>query len=132
MSVFIIRVILIGMNCLNCQKELTGKQTKYCCRRCKVIATNGNLQSYEAQQKRGLDRKIKLVEMYGGKCKCCSYAKNYTALSFHHKNPKTKSFTLDLRNLSNKKWERLIDEAAKCELLCLNCHMETHHPEHSK
>jgi len=120
------------MKCLICSQELIGRQTKYCSLQCKSTALNHAHQNYEMQQKRGVERKIKLVQMFGGKCKCCSYDKNYASLSFHHKNPKTKLFSLDLRNLSNKKWERLIEEAEKCELLCLNCHMELHHPSHNK
>ena len=120
------------MKCLSCNQELVGRQSKYCCSECKGKASNNVHQVYKAQQKRGIERKIKLVEMFGGKCKCCSYDRNYAALSFHHKNPETKSFSLDLRNLSNKKWELLIQESEKCELLCMNCHMELHHFNHNK
>ncbi|RYY89315.1 MAG: hypothetical protein EOO15_06565 [Chitinophagaceae bacterium] len=40
-----------------------------------------------------------------------------------------KSFKLDVRLLSNRKWEAIVQEASKCKLLCSNCHAEMHHPE---
>jgi endogenous inhibitor of DNA gyrase (YacG/DUF329 family) len=120
------------MKCTICETELTGRQTKYCSRKCKGVDTNHAHQSYSSQQKRGEDRKIKLVNMMGGKCKSCGYDRNYSALSFHHRDPDAKEHTLDLRQLSNRKWDVLVSEASKCDLLCMNCHMEHHHPQHKK
>ncbi len=31
--------------------------------------------------------------------------------------------------LSNKKWESILEEVKKCDLLCANCHAEEHNPE---
>lgn len=74
--------------------------------------------------KRGLERKTKLIENAGGKCKLCGYNKNRRALSFHHLDRKDKLFCLTLNNLWSKSWEILLTEANKCDLLCLNCHAE--------
>jgi hypothetical protein len=119
------------MNCSICNKKLTGRQTRFCSRKCKSQETNNVNQNYESQQKRGWDRKIKLVDMLGGKCKCCGYKKNYSALTFHHLEPSKKERTLDIRQLSNTRWELLVEEVKKCDLLCFNCHMELHHPQHN-
>jgi hypothetical protein len=73
---------------------------------------------------RGNRRKKQLVDMYGGKCKECGYNKCFRSLSFHHREPALKKFKLDLRSLRGKSWSSLLEEAAKCDLLCLNCHME--------
>ena len=43
---------------------------------------------------------------------------------FHHHDPATKAFPLDARNCSNRSNEVLAAEAAKCDLLCANCHAE--------
>lgn len=118
--------------CEICKKKLEGRQTKFCSKKCKMKTTNAVNQNYEAQQKRGMERKIKLVEMLGGKCQSCGYNKNYSALTFHHRNPSEKETTLDLRKLSNNSWIKIEAEAKKCDLLCFNCHMEHHHPEHKK
>ena len=115
--------------CLNCETELKGRQTKYCSRKCKNTYINQSLQSYEAQQKRGRDRKLEIINIKGGKCERCGYKKNYAALEFHHKKPSQKKFQLDLRSLSNRKWELIEEEIQKCILLCSNCHAEIHNPD---
>jgi hypothetical protein len=65
----------------------------------------------------------------GGNCEICGYNKNQAALAFHHVNASTKSFPIDLRLCSSSSWEKLLLEAQKCQLLCLNCHAETHNPD---
>jgi len=59
----------------------------------------------------------------------CGYNKNHAALEFHHENPDNKDFQLDLRSLSNRKWDAIVREAGKCLLLCSNCHAEEHNPD---
>jgi len=117
------------MKCLNCGKKLFGRQKKYCSRDCKNKDYNQNYQSYLAQQKRGRERKLELIRLMGNCCETCGYANNYAALEFHHNKPQEKSFQLDLRSLSNRRWEAVLDEVKKCRLLCSNCHAELHNPE---
>ena len=109
-------------NCIVCDKLLAGKQTMYCSVQCK----NAVHQSYSAQKKRGLARKLHFIEQLGGKCSKCGYAKNVAALAFHHVNGK--DFQIDVRALSNRKIEPILSEIAKCVLVCHNCHAETHNP----
>jgi hypothetical protein len=115
--------------CVQCNGILAGRQKKYCSRNCKNAHNNLNLQSYEAQQKRGRERKLELIKLKGGKCSRCGYGQNHSALEFHHTNPEEKEFALDLRSLSNRKWEAVLEEAKKCMLLCSNCHAEEHNPD---
>jgi len=61
----------------------------------------------------------------------CGYTRNLTALCFHHQDPRSKSFTIDIRRCSNSSWTTLLTEAVKCRLLCLNCHAELHNPAFS-
>jgi predicted transcriptional regulator len=116
-----------GFKCLFCSKELIGKKTLYCSSVCKSRHSQTN--TYEKQKERSCSRKISLIELSGGKCVKCGYCKNYAALQFHHKNPINKLFNLDARKLSNGKWEDILNEFYKCELLCANCHAETHNPD---
>jgi 5-methylcytosine-specific restriction endonuclease McrA len=115
------------ITCVKCDKPLIGKQNKYCSSICK----NNSLQSYQAQQARGLKRKILLVQRLGGKCSVCGYKKNSSALTFHHTIPKDKAFALDLRSLSNRKQIMIDNEINKCILVCHNCHSEIHNPQHN-
>ena len=67
--------------------------------------------------------KATLVEEAGGKCLLCGYSRCQAALQFHHLDPETKSFALSLRGVT-KSIATLRAEAAKCVLLCSNCHAE--------
>jgi transposase-like protein len=70
-------------------------------------------------------RKVKeiLIEEAGGKCVICGYSRHAAALQFHHLDPATKSFGLGMRGIT-RSIARLREEAAKCVLLCANCHAE--------
>jgi hypothetical protein len=65
--------------------------------------------------------KLRLVEEAGGCCQLCGYDEFPGALHFHHIDPGTKSFGLAMRGLT-RSIEKLREEAAKCVLLCANCH----------
>jgi hypothetical protein len=114
--------------CVVCGIDLVGKQTKYCSIGCKNQSTNKKLQSYLAQQERGRRRKAELVELGGGSCRYCGYSRNLAALEFHHADSAEKSFSLDLRSLSNRRFPLVLKEFRKCELVCSNCHKEIHNP----
>jgi hypothetical protein len=112
--------------CRQCGKPLSGRQRLFCSRRCKTRDSNIRLQNYAAQQVRGLSRKRALIRLAGGACLRCGYDRHTAALSFHHREPAHKQFGLDLRSLSNRRWKDILREAAKCDLLCANCHAEVH------
>jgi hypothetical protein len=111
------------MNCIACNEELTGRQTKFCSNQCKA-KHSGN--SYPNQKARALKRKIEFVNRLGGSCSKCGYNANLAALEFHHL--QDKDFGLDSRTISNTTKEALEKELSKCILLCSNCHRELHHP----
>ena len=119
--------------CVVCTTVIYGQKQKYCSNACKQkdhyhrIKTQTN--TYHSQTLRSLKRKLQLIDLHGGKCTNCGYNANAAALHFHHKLPGQKSFKLDMRVLSNKRWDLILEEASKCMLLCSNCHAEAHHPE---
>jgi endogenous inhibitor of DNA gyrase (YacG/DUF329 family) len=117
------------VTCSTCGSPLTGRQRRFCSRRCKNADTNHRHQSYLSQQSRGWRRKIGLLEQYGGACSRCGYARNLAALVWHHVDPGLKSFSLDLRSLSNRSESEIRSEVGKCIVLCANCHAEVHHPQ---
>lgn len=91
-----------------------------------------------AKQKRRDNRTefVKELKMkYGGKCSKCGYDKCLGALQFHHTNPENKhkvyrkGHRIGVTNLSRQKGQRYAEqEAAKCILICANCHAEEHWP----
>jgi hypothetical protein len=62
----------------------------------------------------------------------CLYCdeKHPAALDFHHRDPSQKTY-----NISN--WvrftnpKRLLEEIAKCDVICANCHRKLHHEENT-
>jgi transposase len=73
----------------------------------------------------GRRRRVKevLVAEAGGACLLCGYGRCVGALHFHHVDPSAKRFAVSQRGVS-RSLARAREEAAKCVLLCGNCHAE--------
>ena len=67
--------------------------------------------------------KEELVAAAGGRCGLCGYDRCIGALHFHHRDGVDKEFGLSERGLT-KSIDVMRAEAAKCMLLCANCHSE--------
>ena len=85
-------------------------------RRCKKCRT-------EAVVKARRNRKVKLVQLFGGCCEMCGYNKCPQVLQFHHKDPCKKRYGIAEKGHC-RSWQEILDEAKKCVLLCSNCHCE--------
>lgn len=82
-----------------------------------------NAKTYRYQKEQRKSRKAELIEARGGRCEECGYAQAPTALEFHHRSAGTKEFQISSGNVSRaRSWA----EAAKCDLLCANCHRRRH------
>ena len=86
----------------------------YRCKKCRS-------QSVTRTRKNILNR---IVEEAGGKCEKCGYNKYKAVLEFHHRDPSTKLFEINMAKISSYKKSKT--EANKCMLLCANCHREIH------
>ena len=64
-----------------------------------------------------------LVAEAGGCCTICGYDRSMAGLHFHHVDPAAKAFGLSGRGMALS-LEAARAEAAKCVLLCSNCHAE--------
>lgn len=75
-----------------------------------------------------LDRKYlakkRCVDYLGGACMRCGYDRCVKAMTFHHRDPEAKKFTVS--QMLDRAWAVLVAELDKCDLLCFNCHMEKH------
>lgn len=87
---------------------------------------NNRTQLIAADKERKRQKILTLKRERGGKCERCGYSGNFGCLTFHHRDPKTKEFSI---GHSHRKLETLRREADKCDLLCLNCHGEIHHDD---
>jgi len=75
-------------------------------------------------QRRRATRRIVVQEykaMLG--CEICGQEYNPAHLSFHHL--KDKHFNIGSR-ISNAGWNKLLDEIAKCMVVCHTCHTKIH------
>lgn len=68
-------------------------------------------------------KKIKAINELGGKCNKCGEIDLFV-LTFHHCDSKEKDFNIN--NIRQIKYETMMHEINKCELLCANCHNEEH------
>jgi len=66
-------------------------------------------------------RKI-LVTEAGGRCVNCGYARCIINLTFHHRVPSEKSFSMSAK--TGRSLAAFREEARKCVLLCANCHAD--------
>ena len=73
---------------------------------------------------RGRRLRDSLMKEAGGCCNRCGYNRCTWALEFHHKDPTSKVFNMSAINMRRYSLSEVLAEAAKCELVCSNCHRE--------
>src|ERR1035437_745691 len=72
-------------------------------------------------------KKIKAINYLGGVCKKCG-DDNIHHLCFHHISDKN----FEIGDLKGIRWSKIKEEIDKCELLCQNCHAESHYNENTE
>jgi len=90
-----------------------GPQDHFRCERCRkerVVARRRTVKAI-------------LVAEAGGSCVLCGYDRHPRALHFHHLDPSEKAFGLASAGVT-RSLARCREEAAKCVLVCSNCHAE--------
>jgi len=117
------------LECNNCSKQLVGHQKKFCSQRCKGQDRIKSGKQGNTQKRLAFNRKTYLVNMFGGGCQKCGYNECLRALSFHHRDRNLKKFCVNYKSLQSSNWETILEEVAKCDLLCLNCHAKLHSDE---
>jgi hypothetical protein len=65
---------------------------------------------------------LNLLKLVSG-CKLCGYHKSPAGLHFHHRTPHAKRYSITYSQIWRKDFA---EELSKCEVLCANCHAETH------
>ena len=67
-----------------------------------------------------------LAVAFGGRCTICGYDKTTAALDYHHVDPKEKDKLLCIAMRNGHSWNKIVQEARKCTILCCRCHRELH------
>lgn len=62
----------------------------------------------------------------GQRCIACREAHHYSVMDFHHRGDDDKDATIAKMCHKGVPLQRLIDEIAKCDLMCANCHRFHH------
>ena len=125
---------LSTVSCKHCEVEFTpnSNRQEYCSVKCRQDYNNAALRKSKSQSAMRMARKkremLNDIKTKSG-CVKCGYNEHPAALDFNHKDPSQK-----LGNIAEKakswSYKKLLDEVAKCEVLCANCHRihsyETH------
>jgi hypothetical protein len=77
------------------------------------------------QREKKRHRKLEAIKYLGGVCSDCHGTFHPSIYEFHHRDPSEKD--RDPSKLLQLKWERIVAELDKCDLLCANCHRLRHH-----
>lgn len=85
-------------------------------------AYNEYMRGYHNQRRAEYrDRLRKIKESSGGCIKCGE--SDWRCLDYHHRDPSQKVANISsLVGRASWTWERVLEEIAKCDLLCANCH----------
>lgn len=86
-----------------------------------------NRGSVMCARRRSAQRVQYLAELKLAKgCMDCGYRLHHVALDFDHRDGETKEFTI-AQAIGTCKWERILKEVEKCDVVCANCHrIRTH------
>ena len=75
------------------------------------------------------ERKKTLVEQRGSTCAICNQQYPPNLFDFHHVYPDTKLFGLSVKSMTDHHWQKVLEEANKCLMVCANCHRIIHEKE---
>lgn len=101
--------------CKNCRREYKKKWVK---------TAKGKASHAKQSKRRGREIKLWLLKQIGcNKCKYCE-EKHPACLDFHHRNADEKRFVIASNKKKNK--DVLLEEIAKCDVVCANCHRKLH------
>ena len=100
--------------CHNCHAKVHHEERN---KKQNVLQKRETIYKKEIREK----RKKSLIEISGNKCICCGLQSDILdVFSFDH--IEEKKFQLNKQNLGMRRWDDILEEVKKCELLCLNCH----------
>jgi len=71
---------------------------------------------------KGYNTKTECVEYKGGKCVVCGAIGHQSMMTFHHRDPSKKEFSISSKLANGWTLERLKPELDKCDLACASCH----------
>ena len=121
----------MGWKSLEAQREYTRKWRSRNRDKCRAYAKKwsdnpNNLIKKHHYQKLSFDKKREWVNSFKKECVICG-ENEPISLSFHHTEPKDKSFTISTARARNLSYDIILKEINKCVVLCHNCHAKVEH-----
>ena len=113
-------------------KDKSRKDGLKChCKACRLSDlrrwTKENRGRCSAYMKEYFNKKRKFYREYKKNLKCQQCGEAHPAcLEFHHRNPEEKEFGIG-HSIEKKSVEQVMNEIAKCDVLCANCHKKLHY-----
>lgn len=80
----------------------------------------------ERRRLKNVQFKRMAIDYKGGCCIVCGYQRCLSAMVFHHRNPAEKEFQVSGFQRRTVLSDEVKIELDKCDLLCKNCHSESH------
>ena len=74
-------------------------------------------------------KEMKLNDIKGGCSICGIKTGNPNDYDYHHRDPKTKVASLS-DMVGRGSWQSILNEAAKCDIVCKSCHAKIHKPDY--
>ena len=75
-------------------------------------------------------REACIMDKSKGLCMVCNKPWPSDVLCFHHRDPSDKEFNLNQKAFRSYSKKRCLDEAVKCDIVCMNCHALEHRALH--
>ena len=88
-----------------------------------------NLKAVECNKRKRHERyeKIQAIKE-ASPCMDCEHKFPYFVMDFDHRDPATKVADVSILVKTGVRWSRVLEEIAKCDLVCVNCHrLRTYH-----
>lgn len=126
-EILILRATGLGYKSIALKVGCSRSLVRYYCTK------DGRLNNRRRRQRNVRKLMIRLKLEHGGRCKRCGYGRCLEALDFHHRDPSKKSRIYGRKGVSTIvrtcSYKKALEEAAKCDLICANCHREIHAEE---
>lgn len=113
------------MECQSCSKPLTGRQVRFCSENCSKLSwKRRNPDKQRAYVRKVLNKQLQERKDYINKLKskpCADCGVSYPpyVMDFDHVRGTKK---MSVSRITLWGWKELLEEVAKCELVCANCH----------
>ena len=85
------------------------------------------------QRRLNEEKRLKAINLLGGRCAHCGNEYHHSAMDFHHIDPETKEKSNGGKGIqTGLSWDKIENELSKLLLLCANCHRIHHYKERRK